>query len=136
MAMHRMFGLTSFFMILLSSGCVTQTQPSVRSQVIRKSGYRVAAAPAPSPAPAPAAPLPAPSVNVEAPVSNFLSSPLVAPPELGVSAADRVERSTPKVRNEAQLIFGQFHDLVTGKLDPIKDANQLGSLKVFAGIKK
>lgn len=36
--------------------------------------------------------------------------------------------------DEAQNLFGQFHKLITGKLDPEKDQHTLGKLAVFSGI--
>jgi nitrogen fixation NifU-like protein len=36
---------------------------------------------------------------------------------------------------EAEAMVQQFRDMATGKLDPERDANQLGRLKVFAGVK-
>ena len=35
---------------------------------------------------------------------------------------------------EAQKLFKQFHLLITGKLDPDKDKNDLGRLAIFSGI--
>ena len=39
-----------------------------------------------------------------------------------------------KKEDEARELFEQYHLLVTGKLDPEKDANGLGKLKIFSGI--
>jgi nitrogen fixation protein NifU and related proteins len=35
---------------------------------------------------------------------------------------------------EAKILFKEFHDLLTGKLNPEKDAHTLGKLSVFSGI--
>ena len=35
---------------------------------------------------------------------------------------------------EAATLFEEFHKLVTGQLDPDKEANQLGKLSIFSGI--
>ena len=37
---------------------------------------------------------------------------------------------------KAKLLFDEFHNLLTGKLDPEKDKHNLGKLKIFAGIWK
>lgn len=39
-----------------------------------------------------------------------------------------------KTEQEARAIFTEFHQLVTGKLDPQKDQHQLGKLAIFSGI--
>lgn len=39
-----------------------------------------------------------------------------------------------KTVDEAETLFEQFHDLVTGKLDPDKQDHVLGKLAIFAGI--
>lgn len=36
--------------------------------------------------------------------------------------------------DEARDIFDQFHSLIVGKLDPLKDKNSLGKLAIFSGI--
>jgi len=38
--------------------------------------------------------------------------------------------------DEAQVLFKEFHQLVTGKLSPDKDEHSLGRLKIFSGIWK
>ena len=38
-----------------------------------------------------------------------------------------------KTREEADLLFDEFHRMVTGKLD-IEDDNHLGKLRIFAGV--
>ena len=35
---------------------------------------------------------------------------------------------------EAEELFEQYHNLVTGKLNPEKDPHNLGKLTIFAGI--
>jgi nitrogen fixation NifU-like protein len=40
-----------------------------------------------------------------------------------------------KTRQEAELMFVKFHDLVTGKLDETQ-AKELGSLRAFGGVSK
>ena len=37
-------------------------------------------------------------------------------------------------KEEAEILFHQFHGMVTGSLDAEKDENQLGKLKIFAGV--
>jgi nitrogen fixation NifU-like protein len=39
-----------------------------------------------------------------------------------------------KTREEAESIFGEFHRMVTGDLDIETDDNDLGKLKIFAGV--
>jgi nitrogen fixation NifU-like protein len=36
---------------------------------------------------------------------------------------------------EAEVLFHQFHDMSTGKLDVDKDVHQLGKLAIFAGVR-
>ena len=40
-----------------------------------------------------------------------------------------------KTREEAEIIFSKFHDLIIGKLDEDKSSEELGKLAVFAGVK-
>ena len=40
-----------------------------------------------------------------------------------------------KSREEAQVLFEQFHRMVTGELDEEAEPNQLGRLKIFAGVR-
>ena len=35
---------------------------------------------------------------------------------------------------EAQLLFTEFHELVTGKLDPEQQPHHLGKLRIFSGV--
>jgi nitrogen fixation protein NifU and related proteins len=37
---------------------------------------------------------------------------------------------------EARTLFGEFHEMVTGKLDPEAQPNHLGKLKLFQGVKE
>ena len=39
-----------------------------------------------------------------------------------------------KTVKEAKEIFNDFHQLITGKLDPEKDSHKLGKLAIFSGI--
>lgn len=39
-----------------------------------------------------------------------------------------------KTIDEAKLLFGEFHKLLLGELNPEKDPHQLGKLKIFSGI--
>ena len=40
-----------------------------------------------------------------------------------------------KTREEAQVLFGEFHRMVTGELDEEAEENHLGRLKIFAGVR-
>jgi nitrogen fixation NifU-like protein len=39
-----------------------------------------------------------------------------------------------KTREEAEVLFDEFHKMVTGALDIEEDENNLGKLKIFAGV--
>jgi len=39
-----------------------------------------------------------------------------------------------KSKEEAEMIFGEFHRMVTGVLDSEMEKNNLGKLKIFAGV--
>ena len=39
-----------------------------------------------------------------------------------------------KTKAEAKAIFEEFHQMVTGKLDIETDENNLGKLRIFAGV--
>mgnify|MGYP003449902683 FL=1 len=39
-----------------------------------------------------------------------------------------------KTREEAEVLFDEFHRMVTGGLDVATDENHLGKLKIFAGV--
>src|SRR6185369_7671118 len=40
-----------------------------------------------------------------------------------------------KSREEAEQLFSEFHSMVTGALDEENEANKLGNLKIFAGVR-
>src|SRR3712207_2971353 len=40
-----------------------------------------------------------------------------------------------RTREEAQVLFAEFHRMVTGELDEESEPNQLGRLKIFAGVR-
>src|ERR1041385_1228311 len=40
-----------------------------------------------------------------------------------------------KTREEAQVLFSEFHRMVTGELDAEAEDNPLGRLKIFAGVR-
>jgi len=50
------------------------------------------------------------------------------------SASMMTQAVKGKTRAEAESIFGEFHDMVTGKLDAESDENHLGKLKIFSGV--
>jgi nitrogen fixation NifU-like protein len=39
-----------------------------------------------------------------------------------------------KTKDEAEMLFDEFHRMVTGKLDIESDENHLGKLRIFAGV--
>jgi nitrogen fixation NifU-like protein len=39
-----------------------------------------------------------------------------------------------KTKGDAELIFDEFHKMVTGDLDIETDENDLGKLKIFSGV--
>jgi nitrogen fixation NifU-like protein len=39
-----------------------------------------------------------------------------------------------KTREEAELLFGEFHRMIKGELDPETDPHHLGRLKILAGV--
>jgi nitrogen fixation NifU-like protein len=39
-----------------------------------------------------------------------------------------------KTKAEAEVLFEEFHRMVTGKLDPENEESHLGKLKIFAGV--
>jgi nitrogen fixation NifU-like protein len=41
-----------------------------------------------------------------------------------------------KSKQEAEALFNEFHRLVTGELDEENEPNQLGKLKIFAGVRE
>lgn len=40
-----------------------------------------------------------------------------------------------KTKAEAEILFNQFHRMVTGELDEETESNNLGRLKIFAGVR-
>lgn len=41
-----------------------------------------------------------------------------------------------KSKQEAETLFGEFHRMVTGELDEENEPNNLGRLKIFAGVRE
>ena len=41
-----------------------------------------------------------------------------------------------KTREEAEVLFDEFHRMVLGELDEENDENHLGKLKIFAGVRE
>lgn len=50
------------------------------------------------------------------------------------AASMMTEKLKGKTEIEARELFDQFHNLVTGKLKPDNDENDLGKLSIFSGI--
>jgi len=50
------------------------------------------------------------------------------------SASMMTQTVKGKSRAEAETIFDEFHRMVTGKLDIEEEENQLGKLRIFAGV--
>ena len=50
------------------------------------------------------------------------------------SASMMTQTVKGKTREEAERIFDEFHQMVTGELDVETDENVLGKLKIFAGV--
>jgi len=50
------------------------------------------------------------------------------------SASMMTQAVKGKTKTEAEAIFGEFHRMVTGDLDIETDENDLGKLKIFAGV--
>ena len=50
------------------------------------------------------------------------------------SASMMTQTVKGKSREEAELLFEEFHSMVTGGLDVEADENHLGKLKIFAGV--
>ena len=51
------------------------------------------------------------------------------------SASMMTQAVKGKTREEAETLFGEFHRMVTGELDEEAEPNQLGRLKIFAGVR-
>ena len=50
------------------------------------------------------------------------------------SASMMTQAVKGKTRGEAEILFDEFHKMVTGELDADADENHLGKLKIFAGV--
>ncbi len=50
------------------------------------------------------------------------------------SASMMTQALKGKTREEAEVLFDEFHKMVTGKLDVENDENHLGKLRIFAGV--
>jgi nitrogen fixation protein NifU and related proteins len=50
------------------------------------------------------------------------------------SASMMTQAVKGKTKHEAEMIFDEFHKMVTGDLDIETDENDLGKLKIFAGV--
>lgn len=50
------------------------------------------------------------------------------------SASMMTQALKGKTREQAELLFDEFHKMVTGKLDVENDENHLGKLRIFAGV--
>ena len=50
------------------------------------------------------------------------------------SASMMTQTLKGKTRAEAEVLFDEFHRMVTGKLDIEADENRLGKLRIFAGV--
>jgi len=50
------------------------------------------------------------------------------------SASMMTQAVKGKTKAEAEMIFDEFHKMVTGELDIETDENHLGKLKIFAGV--
>lgn len=51
------------------------------------------------------------------------------------SASMMTQAVKGKSKQEAEQLFDEFHRMVTGKLDEERDPNDLGRLKIFAGVR-
>jgi nitrogen fixation protein NifU and related proteins len=52
------------------------------------------------------------------------------------SASLMTEALKGKTRDEAMAMFGMFHDLVTGNVEPAAVSERLGKLRVFEGVRE
>lgn len=50
------------------------------------------------------------------------------------SASMMTQSVKGKTKHEAEVIFDEFHRMVTGELDIETDENELGKLKIFSGV--
>jgi nitrogen fixation NifU-like protein len=51
------------------------------------------------------------------------------------SASMMTQAVRGKTRQEAQVLFNEFHRMVTGELDEEREENHLGRLTIFAGVR-
>ncbi|HZI18429.1 MAG TPA: SUF system NifU family Fe-S cluster assembly protein [Pyrinomonadaceae bacterium] len=51
------------------------------------------------------------------------------------SASMMTQAVRGKTRGEAQILFNEFHRMVTGELDEEAEPNNLGRLKIFSGVR-
>ena len=51
------------------------------------------------------------------------------------SASMMTQAVKGKTREEAQVLFGEFHRMVTGELDEEREPNHLGRLTIFSGVR-
>ena len=52
------------------------------------------------------------------------------------SASMMTQSLKGKTREEAEKLFGEFHRMVIGELDEESEPNELGRLKIFAGVRE
>ena len=52
------------------------------------------------------------------------------------SASMMTQAVKGKTKAEAELLFSEFHRMATGELDAESDANHLGKLTIFAGVRE
>ena len=52
------------------------------------------------------------------------------------SASMMTQAVKGKSKEEAETLFKEFHSMVTGELDEDSEANSLGNLKIFAGVRE
>ena len=52
------------------------------------------------------------------------------------SASMMTQAVKGKSREEVEQLFGEFHRMVTGELDEEREENNLGRLKIFAGVRE
>ena len=52
------------------------------------------------------------------------------------SASMMTQAVKGKTKHEAEVLFDEFHRMVTGKLNEEQEPNQLGRLKIFAGVRE
>lgn len=52
------------------------------------------------------------------------------------SASMMTQSIKGKTNDEAEILFNEFHRMVTGELDEENEPNHLGKLKIFAGVRE